>query len=296
MSLVLVMLDGVGLAPAAPTNPLVSATMPVVHALLGGPLTLEQCQESAGLLLRPLDTTFGIAGLPQSGTGHTALLTGLPAPRLVGRHQPAFPPRALHAALTEQSVFAQALAAGHAVALANAYSPGYWQALAERRTRRVASTIAAEGAGLSLRTMADLVAGRALLWDITGALLRRWDAGAPPPRSPQEAGAVLGLLAREYALVYYECFLPDLAAHGRVGTSVEEALALADGLIGGLLGAVRPHDTLVVVSDHGNCEDSAARGHTRNPVPLLVVGPAAPRFAAVADLAGVAAAVLAALG
>ena len=42
-----------------------------------------------------LDATLGVPGLPQSGTGHVALLAGVNAPALHGRHQPHFPPVAL---------------------------------------------------------------------------------------------------------------------------------------------------------------------------------------------------------
>lgn len=61
-------------------------------------------------------------------------------------------------------------------------------------------------------------------------------------------------------------------------------MALLDGLIGGALAALRPEDTLLVTSDHGNVESIAAPTHTRNPVPLLVVGPAARAFANVASI------------
>jgi 2,3-bisphosphoglycerate-independent phosphoglycerate mutase len=269
MSIVLVLLDGLGLAPPLATNPLVRAPMPYVRELLGGALTLERVQAAPGLLLRPLDATFGVPGLPQSGTNHTALLCGQPAPRLVGRHQSAFPPTALRPLLREQSLFRRVQMQGQSVAFANAYSPGYWQALAQRRIRRAASTIAAEGARLPLRGLSELWAGRALYWD-----------------------AALG---HGHALVYYECFLPDLAAHGRLDLPLHAALARIDALLAGTVAALRPADTLVVVSDHGNSEDTAAPSHTRNPVPLLVVGPAAPAFAATADLADVAGAILAAL-
>jgi phosphopentomutase len=57
-----------------------------------------------------------------------------------------------------------------------------------------------------------------------------------------------------------------------------------------VLGALRASDTLLITSDHGNIESIAAPTHTRNPVPLLVVGPAAPAFTAagsIADLADI---------
>jgi bisphosphoglycerate-independent phosphoglycerate mutase (AlkP superfamily) len=36
----------------------------------------------------------------------------------------------------------------------------------------------------------------------------------------------------------------------------------------------------VITSDHGNIEDMSVRGHTRNPVPLIAIGPEAQAFLA----------------
>ena len=63
-----------------------------------------------------------------------------------------------------------------------------------------------------------------------------------------------------------------------VEAQIHHAISLLDGLIGGALAALRPEDTLLMTSDHGNVESIAAPTHTRNPVPLLVVGPAARVF------------------
>lgn len=298
MSVVFVFLDGLGLAPAAATNPLAAAATAHLQAILGGPLTIEYIQDRPGLLLRPIDAALGVDGLPQSGTGHVALLAGVNAPALHGRHQPNFPPVALRPLLAERSIFRLADHAGHAVAFANAFSAGYWQALAARRLRRSASVIAAEGAGLRLRDMDDLRADRALSWDITRqAAHDRGEGAGLPLVAPELAGVHLAHLAHDHALVFFECFLPDLAGHGRMGAgAVPEVLARIDRLLGGLLVARRPADTILITSDHGNIEDDTTRGHTRNPVPLLVIGPGTPRFADVSRIDAVAPALLAALG
>jgi hypothetical protein len=296
--MIFVFLDGLGLAPSGVGNPLASATMASTHALLGGPLTTEQAQARPGLLLRPIDATLGVDGLPQSGTGHVALLAGVNAPALHGRHQPNFPPVALRPLLAERSIFRLAHQAGHAVAFANAFSVGYWQAIEARRMRRSASVIAAEGAGLRLRDMDDLRAGRALSWDITRqAAHDRGEGVGLPLVEPELAGDHLANMAHDHALVFFECFLPDLAGHGRMGAdAVPEVLTRIDRLLGGLLAACGPNDTILITSDHGNAEDDTTHSHTRNPVPLLVIGPDAPRFAAVARIDEVAPAILAALG
>ena len=71
--------------------------------------------------------------------------------------------------------------------------------------------------------------------------------------------------------------------------------SFATRLLAGALDQLAPETTLVVTSDHGNTEDLSTRIHTRNPVPLLAVGPAAHAFAAVRSLDMLAPALLAAL-
>ena len=78
----------------------------------------------------PLDATLGVEGLPQSGTGQTALLTGENAARLLGRHQGPFPSPSLRP-LLERSLYAWARRRGLPVLHANAYHLEYL----ERATR-----------------------------------------------------------------------------------------------------------------------------------------------------------------
>lgn len=291
MSNIFLFLDGVGLAPAGPDNPLARADTPALHALLGGPLTAERAQSGGRLLLKGIDATLGVAGLPQSGTGQTALLAGVNAAALHGRHQPHVPPVALHSLLAERSIFRRVTAGGGRATFANAFGPGYWEALAARRIRRSAGVIAAQGAGLRFRDMDDLRAGRALAWDITGLELRAREPEAIVV-TPHQAGANLAGLAHDHDLVFYECFLPDLAGHARLHADIGAVMALIDGLIGGILNAMRGADTLLITSDHGNVESIAAPSHTRNPVPLLLVGAGAAAFARVESIVDVADAIV----
>jgi phosphopentomutase len=58
-----------------------------------------------------------------------------------------------------------------------------------------------------------------------------------------------------------------------------------DGVLGGLIEASRGGSNLIVLtSDHGNLEDSGRRGHTRNPVPALLIGPSESRGEFARDL------------
>ena len=298
MSILFIFLDGVGLAPSGPDNPLTDAPTPFLCRLLGGPLVLETAQSwqpQPQVLFKPIDATLGVPGLPQSGTGQTALLAGVNAAALHGRHQPHVPPVALRPLLAEQNILRQVIERGGQATFANVFTPGYWEALAARRIRRSASVIAAEGAGVRFRMLDDLLHGEALAWDVTGAFLRHSEPQLMPI-TPAEAGAALSRIGLTNDLVFYENFLPDLAGHGRASISIGAAFGLIDGMLEATVATMRPTDTLVLSSDHGNIESIAAPTHTRNPVPLLVVGAQVAQFANITDISQIAGAILAAVG
>src|SRR5215207_6275980 len=133
------------------------------------------------LLFKAIDATLGVDGLPQSGTGQTALLAGVNAAELPGRHQPHTPPVALRQLLAERNIFRRVIARGGRATFANPFGPGYWQAIAARRIRRSASVIAAEGAGRRFRDGDDLRHGRAVSWDVTNAAMRLREPGIDTP-------------------------------------------------------------------------------------------------------------------
>lgn len=288
-----VFLDGVGLAPAGPGNPLSTAPMPRLHRLLGGPLVLDAAQQDGTLSLCPVDACLGVPGLPQSATGQTALFTGVNAPALVGDHVTAYPTTALRQVIAEHSLLKQAAEAGARVTSANAYSERYWAMIRDGERRLSASTLTIMASGAPFRTLQDLLEGRAVLWDITHEVATGHLGFDLPLVAPEEAGARLARLAAQYDLVLYESFLTDLAGHGRVDPAW--VLVRIDAFLGGILDARSPGTTLVVCSDHGNLEDVSAKIHTTNPVPLLAFGPHAWRFHDVAAITGVAPAILASL-
>lgn len=290
--LLLVFLDGVGLAPASPDNPLSRWPTPVLRGLLGGGLTLESVQRRDGVLLVPLDACLGVPGLPQSATGQTALFTGVNAPALLGRHVTALPGPRLKGVLEADGLLGRARGAGRRVTFANAYTEGYLRAVAEGRRRPSATTWMASAAGLRLRTVGDLRAGRAVTWDVCRDELRRLAGVDVPEVEPREAGRHLAAICGEHDLTLYESFYPDVAGHERWGLTAREAVRRIDGLIGGLLESLPGDVTLIVTSDHGNLEDASQRLHTRNPVPLLAAGPGAPAFAGATTLLDVTPAIL----
>ena len=251
--------------------------MPRLNALLGGPLTSGQvAPRSDGLVLRPLDACLGVPGLPQSATGQAALFTGVNAPALVGEHIGAHPTARLRAIIAAHSLLKRAAAAGARVLFANAHSEKFWRLVRQGKRRLGASTLTALAADAPIPTLADLRAGRAVLWDITHEVANQYLDYDLPTIPPEEAGRRLARLSAAYDLVLYETFLTDLAGHRRV--EADWVLARLDAFLGSVLAHLPPDATLVLSSDHGNLEDASTKTHTANPVPLLAVGPGAAHF------------------
>lgn len=276
--LLFIFLDGVGIGPNDPArNPFLSAPIPTLRSLAGGwptladPLTPRHGTQAS---LAPVDATLGVAGLPQSGTGTTALLTGINAAALVGRHIGPYPPTEVRPLLAERGLFA--VAARHfgtdAVAFANAYPPHFFARLDRRSARRTATTQAAMAGGVRLRDTAALLRGEALSADITSGWWHRISPDVPEI-SPREAGRRLGRLAQQHQLTVFEFFLTDHLGHRPDMAAAHALLGEVDALIAGALDILDPASSLLAIaSDHGNCEDLATTDHTRSPVPVLLCG------------------------
>jgi hypothetical protein len=277
--------DGVGLGEPGAHNPL-DADWPHLYALAGGRWTRDvQRVEGAEHLVSALDANLGVEGLPQSGTGQTALFAGFNAPHIAGRHWGPFPHSATRARLERESLFARLPGARRA--FVNAY-PDRFFAYAERSDRWSTTTRMCRAAGVRLRTHADLLAGRALTADLTGLAWRERLGLDVPLLTAREAGTRLHDLARAHDLTLLEYFLTDKAGHSRNVERARHVLTDLDALIAGYLDRFEPvRDLLVVTSDHGNLEDLRVKGHTRNPVPLLALGAGASALTPARDLTDV---------
>ncbi len=286
MRVALLFIDGVGVGLKAPAlNPLAR------HAFLLSQFTDAAGTPLPGGELSLVDATFGMAGRPQSASNQTALLTGLPAPTLVGRHVLGYPDAALRALLAEHSLVKRLVETGRRATFANAYPKGYLAALglphaqggpvdvdiparARRRLKASASTAAFAAGGVPLRTLDALRAGEALAHDVTGArgLARGLDL---PLRTPAEAARIFWRVAEGMDFTLFEHFAADEAGHAQDAEAAQEALGGFDAFTREVL-ALRPPDVRVLVtSDHGNVEDLRTRNHTRAAVPLLAFPPLA---------------------
>jgi hypothetical protein len=237
----------------------------------------------------PLDATLGVPGLPQSATGQAALLTGLNAPKLMGRHIEGFPPPRLKALVQAHNIFSKLLAAGKSCTFANAY---WLDDLAHIPPRRESvTTVATRAAFGGVRGKADLLAGRAVYQDLTREKLRARGYDGPLITPEEAAGHLLGI-ANDHDFTLFEFFETDHAGHSGNWKKIfhPSKAREADRTEDGRQRIADPWKTLekldrffsnlwkfdgllIVTSDHGNIEEMTTRSHTMNPVPLFASKP-----------------------
>lgn len=282
-----VFVDGVGLGPPGESNPFTNARLPTLRALLDGrrPLADEAPYHGPSASLVGLDASHGVAGIPQSGTGHTTLLTGEDAVARFGRHYGPWVPTRLRPLVAEHSILARSRSAGRKVAFANAYPEELMdllpadtpvsEAVTARRLGPLRSgpPLAALGAGVLIRHTPALERGEAVASEITNdGWIRRLGRTSLPEPSPEQAGESLARIAAAHDLTLFAHYTPDYVGHRGTPAEAVESLERIDRFLDGLLASL-PEDTLLVVaSDHGNIEDTRSE-HTTNAALGVVSGP-----------------------
>ena len=299
-----VFLDGVGVGVGDPAvNPLAAAETPALAGLLEGrrPIASDVPHVGRAASVLGLDATLGVEGLPQSGTGQAALLTGENAAERFGRHFGPYTPTALRPLVERESFLRRAVDAGRDVTFANAYPAGLI-ALAGNRGRlplplRSAIVLAALGAGVLKRHEPELIAGDAIASEITHG---GWREGLGRSDIPEidaaRAGRNLAAIAQRHDLTLFAHYATDGAGHLQDLNAGIDAWQRVDEFLGGLVDSLADDTLLAVVSDHGNLEDVRGQ-HTRNPALCIIAGPGHADVARrLASLTDVASALLAVLG
>ena len=152
--------------------------------------------------------------------------------------------------------------------------------------------LAARGAGLLSRHEEQLGRGEAVSSEIVndGWQKHLGHEGLPDVTS-EAAGANLARIALHHDLTLYAHYATDTAGHrGGMGGAVD-ALERVDSFLFGLFAEIGPEATVLIVSDHGNIEDTRG-GHTRNPVLGVAAGSGAERAGRMRDLREIAGFVL----
>lgn len=263
----LIFVDGLGIGPPAPGINLVYS---------GSAPTLVELLRSHAV---PLDATLGLAGLPQSATGQTALLTGVNAAAALGRHVEGFPNEALREIIREENIYRKLVDRRKTATFANAYFVDDVETVRRSPLQSVTTVAALNGLG-TVRNREALERNEAVYHDFTRQALR--DRGYTGELiSSQTAAQHLVSIAAGHDFTLFEHFQTDRAGHSTRPEVIRPVLMLLDRFLSALLPlAVEAGLLLVLVSDHGNVEDVSVRGHTRNPVPFIAVGKGAEQLQA----------------
>jgi 2,3-bisphosphoglycerate-independent phosphoglycerate mutase len=206
--------DGVGIGKKdGEVNPFFRADLPSLRSLCDGelPSLHHQHLEGRSSILMPLDANLGVEGLPQSGTGQTALFTGENGAKIIGKHFGPYPYSTLRPIISGQSIFAQLKRGGSRVCFANAFPQRFFDYVAKRPGRVSVTTYSCMQAGVPLMREEDLRAGRAVSADLTGKGWHQFGSPDLPIIDPVEAGRRLVRLLTGHEFVLFEYWKTDYA-------------------------------------------------------------------------------------
>ena len=277
MSLLLIFLDGVGVGPAGPMNPLSHPGLRSFSLFTGCEGVDSTSKEviNQEFLYKRLDANLSVEGLPQSGTGQTALFTGINASKVIGKHFGPYPHSALKPLLAEHSLFKKIQGKGKNPFFLNAY-PDLFFKKSESLNRWSCTTLMTRSAGVPLNTITEVNKGEAITAEIVQSVWKNTLKLNVPEIEPEEASdRALNMLER-YDLVLFEYYLTDKAGHSRQREMADRVLHILDRFLFKIVSEIKKCDTLVITSDHGNIENMDVKTHTRNPVPLFVKGDVSP--------------------
>jgi 2,3-bisphosphoglycerate-independent phosphoglycerate mutase len=282
---IFIFVDGVGVGRADADNPFFQAES-LFLPFWQGAMSLPD-----GTPLVAIDATLGIPGLPQSASGQTALFCGVGAKEIANRHRNGYPDRHLRKVLLEKNLLLRLQKSKVAARFLNAYpvfhdfftaqhiqinvDGRFWFSplFPEHFKRRISATSCMLlASGQRPFDESDIRAKKALYQDYSNRQLIAQGLKLPE-YSPAQAAAIIADAVLKHDLILYEYFQTDIFAHRRPLADCVDLIRDLNDLLANLLARLdKKEDTLILTSDHGNLEDLHARGHSRNPVPLLTWG------------------------
>ena len=271
----MVFLDGVGIGKEDyEFNPFFRYGFRTFNYLFGDtPALSNQYLSRNGFFLTPVDATLGVEGLPQSGTGQTAIFCGINAAKFVGKHFGPYPYSTLIPVIKEKNIFTRYLANGNKPFFANAYPRVFFDYLKSGKSRLSTTSLSAKLSGLRLNRSSDVRRGTALTAEITN---ERWNKRLGynlPVIRPETAARRLIRAAISHDFTLYEYFLTDHLGHGRYDDDLETTLRILDRFLFTVLNdSDKSEFTIIICSDHGNFEDLSVKTHTYNPALFITAG------------------------
>jgi hypothetical protein len=224
--------------------------------------------------LLALDACLGVEGIPQSATGQASLLTGINVPAWLGFHDGPKPTPPIIELINKGTLFTQLQQHERSASLINAYPPRYFDAIEAGYRIPGVFAFSVNHAGIHLKTMNDLFEGDAISADFTAEGWRgHLGYLTTPVLNHAQAGERLNCLSDTSDLTIFEYWLTDMAGHRQDMQFACSILQTLDEVLGSLMNSWDGENGLILLtSDHGNLEDLSTRHHTRNDVPLLIIG------------------------
>ncbi|MGD1044376.1 MAG: metalloenzyme [Bacteroidota bacterium] len=276
LHVVLLFLDGVGIGKKdTDVNPFFRARMPTLTTLCGGelPHTPFKRKSTDQAEVIAINATLGVPGLPQSGTGQTAIFTGVNGAKKFGRHFGPYAPSILRQVIAEKNIFCRLKAIGKSAVFANAFPQRFFDYTESGSRRLTVTTLSCQLTGIPLLTAHELQRDEGISADY---IRTQWpELGHPEikPITPKTAGKHLAHIAAQYDFTLFEYWLTDHAGHSQKMAFAVEVLERFDEFLSGFLESFDSSNTLLmIVSDHGNIEDLSTKSHTRNRVPCILIG------------------------
>ena len=287
MAVIFIFIDGVGIGEKSQENPFFLDSYESFQLLSGENFNKNgEPVISKNHIYKPIDANLGVEGLPQSGTGQTTLFTGKNASKAIGKHYGPYPHSRIKYLLREQSIFHVVKEVGKKPYLMNAYPPIFFE-LSERRNRWSCTTLITKSAGMRLNSTKEVLNGEALTAEIVQNVWReKLEIDIPKISATQAAQRLLNVVTN-YDLVMYEYYLTDKSGHSKNLEDARKVLKILDEFLIHIIKNKRSEDVLVITSDHGNLEDISTKTHTRNEVPLFILGERAEAFGEIQSLVGV---------
>jgi 2,3-bisphosphoglycerate-independent phosphoglycerate mutase len=286
MKILFIFMDGVGLGGNDPeVNPFVRARLLNLDGLLNGNKIIADGHHTGSrngrgefhtkrASLLSLNACLGIEGAPQSASGQASLLTGKNVSAMLGTHDGPKPNPHVMDILIKGTLFSQLHQHEREVSLLNAYPPRYFKSIESGHRLPGVIALSAVYAGMQLKTMNDLSRGEAISVDFTAQGWREHlGLHDTPLLDPLQAGKRLMKLSNGCELSFFEYWLSDVAGHQQDMRSACDLLELFDTVLGSVIDKWDDDEGLILItSDHGNLEDLSTRHHTRNDVPLILIG------------------------
>ena len=230
--------------------------------------------------LFPTDATLGVEGLPQSGTGQTALFCGFNAPKFVGKHYGPFPYTTTIPMLQKDNILVYFKEKYKSSYFANAYPKVFFDYINSGKSRLSVTAVTCRLSGIKFNRVSDVRAGRALTAELTNERWNRRLGYKLNVIQPKTAARRLLRIAEKYKFTLYEYYLSDHLGHLRLANEFETLFSEIDEFLFTLLDEVDSKKmTLIICSDHGNLEDLSVKTHTRNPAITITAGKSANQIA-----------------